>query len=162
MEALDWNAIGAIGEILGAFAVVLTLVYLAGQIKQARKATLNDLYARRAKIRLQRHDTLAHTHPKFHEIWLKHVIEREKMGWREAYEALDESERPFFREHTQGFVTALDQTYYQWLNGNMPGYDIDKLANTIRTSYPLWEAANIDYPSPEFEEFVRVCIKDGN
>ncbi len=33
---MDWNAIGAIGEILGAAAVVLTLAYLAGQVRVAR------------------------------------------------------------------------------------------------------------------------------
>jgi len=40
---MNWEAIGAIGEILGAIAVVATLIYLAIQIKQstrvARSAT---------------------------------------------------------------------------------------------------------------------------
>jgi hypothetical protein len=31
---LDWNAIGAIGEIVGAAAVVVTLIYLTAQIRQ--------------------------------------------------------------------------------------------------------------------------------
>ena len=34
---MDWNAAGAIGEILGAVAVFLTLLYLAAQIRQANK-----------------------------------------------------------------------------------------------------------------------------
>ena len=33
---MNWDAIGAIGEILGALAVVLTLAYLAAQIRHAR------------------------------------------------------------------------------------------------------------------------------
>jgi hypothetical protein len=33
---MDWDAIGAIGEIVGATAVVLTLAYLATQIRQTR------------------------------------------------------------------------------------------------------------------------------
>jgi len=32
---MNWDAIGAIGEIVGAFAVVVTLVYLAAQIRQS-------------------------------------------------------------------------------------------------------------------------------
>lgn len=32
---MDWNAAGAIGEILGAIAVFLTLLYLAAQIRHA-------------------------------------------------------------------------------------------------------------------------------
>ncbi len=35
---MDWNAIGAIGEIVGALAVFLTLFYLALQIRQNTKA----------------------------------------------------------------------------------------------------------------------------
>jgi hypothetical protein len=35
---MDWEAIGAIGEIIGAVAVLLTIVYLADQIKQNTKA----------------------------------------------------------------------------------------------------------------------------
>ena len=31
---MDWNALGAIGEIVGALAVFLTLIYLAIQIRQ--------------------------------------------------------------------------------------------------------------------------------
>ena len=34
---MDWNAAGAIGEILGAVAVFLTLLYLAAQIRQTNK-----------------------------------------------------------------------------------------------------------------------------
>src|SRR5210317_343842 len=34
---MDWNAAGAIGEILGAVAVFLTLLYLAAQIRQGNK-----------------------------------------------------------------------------------------------------------------------------
>jgi hypothetical protein len=36
---MNWEAIGAIGEILGAVAVVATLGYLATQIKQSRRET---------------------------------------------------------------------------------------------------------------------------
>jgi hypothetical protein len=36
---VDWNAIGALAEIVGAIAVVVTLVYLAGQVRQATRAT---------------------------------------------------------------------------------------------------------------------------
>jgi len=44
---MNWEAIGAIGEIVGAMAVVASLVYLATQIRQstkvARSATRNAI-----------------------------------------------------------------------------------------------------------------------
>ncbi len=36
---MNWEAIGAIGEIVGAVAVVITLLYLASQTRQNTKAT---------------------------------------------------------------------------------------------------------------------------
>ncbi len=36
---MNWDAIGAIGEVLGAAGVILTLLYLAVQIRQSTKAT---------------------------------------------------------------------------------------------------------------------------
>jgi hypothetical protein len=39
---LNWDAIGAIGEVLGAVAVVVTLIYLAVQLRQNTVATLGD------------------------------------------------------------------------------------------------------------------------
>ena len=35
---MNWDAIGAVGEIFGAFAVVATLIYLASQVKHAKEA----------------------------------------------------------------------------------------------------------------------------
>ncbi len=35
---MNWDAIGAIGEVCGAIAVVVTLVYLAGQLRQNTRA----------------------------------------------------------------------------------------------------------------------------
>ena len=34
---MNWEAVSAIGEIVGAMAVLLTLIYLAVQVKQTRK-----------------------------------------------------------------------------------------------------------------------------
>ncbi len=39
---MSWEAIGAVGEIIGALAVLLTLVYLAIQVRHARDATLDQ------------------------------------------------------------------------------------------------------------------------
>jgi len=37
---MDWNAAGAVGEILGAVAVFVTLLYLAAQVRQSNKMAL--------------------------------------------------------------------------------------------------------------------------
>ena len=36
---MNWEAAGALGEIIGAFAVLITLIYLSWQIRESSKAT---------------------------------------------------------------------------------------------------------------------------
>ena len=51
---MNWEAIGAVGEILGAIAVLVTLIYLATQIKQhtlATRAVTNSAYAEAGRER---------------------------------------------------------------------------------------------------------------
>ena len=40
---MNWEAIGAVGEILGALSVLLTLIYLATQVREAKRATRAQL-----------------------------------------------------------------------------------------------------------------------
>ena len=54
---MNWEAVGAIGEILGAVAVVVTLGYVAIQIRQ-NTATLNST-ARQSLVDNDRHSLLA-------------------------------------------------------------------------------------------------------
>jgi len=42
---MNWEAIGAIGEVLGAVAVILTLTYLAAQIRQNTRSTRATTYS---------------------------------------------------------------------------------------------------------------------
>ena len=47
---MNWDAIGAVGEVAGAVAVVITLVYLAIQIKYSKQATVDSITLGRTKI----------------------------------------------------------------------------------------------------------------
>jgi len=46
---MNWDAIGAIGEIVGGLAVLVTLLYLAGQIRQAKKQIALNGFQERAR-----------------------------------------------------------------------------------------------------------------
>lgn len=47
---MDWNAVGALGEVLGAVAVVFTLAYLAKQVRQLNRIAKADAF-RSARVR---------------------------------------------------------------------------------------------------------------
>jgi hypothetical protein len=46
---MNWEAIGAVAEILGAAGVILTLLYLATQIRESRRATQSVVIWEKAK-----------------------------------------------------------------------------------------------------------------
>ena len=49
---MNWDAIGALGEIIGALAVLITLIYLAVQVRQAKhQLDLNSAQARAVHMR---------------------------------------------------------------------------------------------------------------
>ena len=50
---MNWEAIGAVGEIIGAAAVVVSLIYLATQVRSSSRAT-------RASVYMGLHDSEAH------------------------------------------------------------------------------------------------------
>ena len=41
---MDWNAVGALGEGLGAVAVVFTLAYLAKQVRQSNRTAKAEAF----------------------------------------------------------------------------------------------------------------------
>lgn len=56
---MNWEAIGASGEVVGAIAVILTLLYLAIQIRQntravdeTRKAAVAQMYLKASQLRI--------------------------------------------------------------------------------------------------------------
>ena len=48
---MDWNAVGALGEMLGAVAVVFTLAYLTKQVRQSNRIAKAEAF-RSARVRL--------------------------------------------------------------------------------------------------------------
>ena len=81
---MNWDAIGAIGEVLGATAVILTLVYLALQI---RKSTLESQMAATRELAIELHKAMGActADPVTTEIYLVGVREPSKLKYRDRY-----------------------------------------------------------------------------
>ena len=102
---MNWDAIGAIGEIVGALAVVVSLVYLAIQIKaqnnESKAATVQhalDGYAS-AISRLQ--------DPDLAEIWIAGI---------EDFDSLSDAQRLRFTMYLTAALRMVENAYYQWQN----------------------------------------------
>ena len=98
---MDWNAVGAIGEIVGAVAVVATLLYLSIQIREGNK---------QAEL-----EGFRHTLDGFNQ-WMGHVIASKETAsllrrGRESLASLDEDERVQFEHLHIRFLNVLEGWY---------------------------------------------------
>jgi hypothetical protein len=81
---MNWDAIGAIGEIIGAIAVVVSLIYLAAQIRQNSNQVSEQIRA----LELQAYDTTADTFTNFRTT----IAANEQLAslWRRGKESFNE------------------------------------------------------------------------
>ena len=106
---MDWIAVGALAELVGAVAVVLTLVYLAEQVRintrMARSAATAEAVAavREANARIA-------DDPSVSQLFWKGL---------QGLENLSEDERGQFGIITFNLFKACEHLHYQWVVGAM-------------------------------------------
>lgn len=99
---MDWEAIGAIGEVVAAFAVVISLLYLANQIRaQNRESRLASIHELTESFR---NAILSFQNPN-----LADVFARGKTG----FEGLSETERLQFMSMVQHIFRVWEDAYHQ-------------------------------------------------
>jgi hypothetical protein len=111
---MNWDAIGAIAELLGAIGVIASLVYLATQIRQSREQMSQNTQALRAGTYQQlRHE--------LYEAWHSHMMSpgRSKViqsGMRDFHQLDDESAFQF-TFWVVGVMKGYDNACYQYRTG---------------------------------------------
>ena len=120
---MNWDAIGAIGEIVGATAVVVTLIYLTTQIRQnTRQLASTSLQglADRAENRL----LLLASNPEFAKAGFKFFNEPESMSEVEA------AQMGFW---IAAWMTDLEETYRQFKLGTVSAPTMDARVRNFRS-----------------------------
>ena len=108
---MNWEAIGAIGESLGAIGVIATLIYLAVQIRQNSKTIEAQMYQSRSHMAEERYGQVADS-PYLAAIYCKlesdgHPFDPQKVDDLNAEELL----RLRFAE--QRMLRGLDNVFHQ-------------------------------------------------
>ena len=138
---MNWDAIGAIGEIVGAIAVLATLIYLALQIRQNTKAV--RLESRNSLQQAWSHvGSMMANSPEITELFLK--------GCRD-YRALPVADRLRFSSVLQNVLFAIDLQHLQFSEGihEVPG--LERIQSLLR--YPGvrdWWGQNKGFFRPAF------------
>jgi hypothetical protein len=151
---MNWEAIGAVGEILGALAVVMTLGYLALQVRYARSATVDQSRLARATGVLEMNRLLSADQA-------TRMGQLRNWGLEGSYEQMAEKLGVTVEEASRvDFVNV----YHFWLHWSQyasthDAKDLEELKHIIATFYTLpgvtlsWEMSPIGKPLLE-EDFV--------
>ena len=146
---MDWDAIGAIGEIVGAVAVVASLVYLATQIRtQIRESRLAASRELTANL-IETYSALQT--PQMADIWAR---------GSKNYDALTESEKIQILAFFQRYFRALENAFHQASDGLLNQQVWDGIARHIggvmstEAAQRIWSVRKDNY-SENFQEFIE-------
>ena len=145
---MNWDAIGAIGEIVGAFAVVISLSYLASQIKvQNREARISSV-----------HDITEAFRNSIRELTDRQKAETYSQGLAD-FDSLDEPGRIQFLSIVQGHFRVWEEAHFQHTEDRLD----EKTWDAMRIQYEMifqsngakrvWELRRQTY-SREFQVYV--------
>ncbi len=107
---MNWEAIGAIGEIVGALGVVVTLVYLTAQVRQNTKS-INSNNSNNVMTGFNQLNVALLTDPEASRICYQ--------GFEGIHE-MSVSERNRFTHLMNGFFNIFRNLYHQYLDGTFP------------------------------------------
>ena len=110
---INWEAIGAIGEIIGAVGVIATLVYLSVQLRQNTKALRSSSW-QAIQDSEQRFDELLSSDLNICDLWVR--------GTEGGLESLaDEAEKVQFTVLAKQLIDQFQTHHYQYERGLIEG-----------------------------------------
>ncbi len=121
---MSWDAIGAIGEIIGAAAVVITLVYLAAQVGAANRS-LRTSVRDSAFRQIQDWNNQLVSEPDLPLVFHRGL---------EDFDSLDEAGRARFLHMAYSFVKLYENLYLHHVDGSLP----DDAWDGTRTTFMVY------------------------
>jgi hypothetical protein len=119
---MNWDAIGAIAELLGAFGVIASLVYLARQMRQNTRTTRAAAY---------QHFDQSLQDAFFHVLSVPGMARVVRQGGA-GYDQLDEDDATLYSLWMGGMMTRFDNAYYQFRIGMIDEERWEALLRMIR------------------------------
>ncbi len=158
--------LGALGELLGAIGVIITLIYLAVQIKQNthsinenKRLALAQTYQMRADA-LQGMLVEAASSPTLGPL----IVKLTKLGYPTDLSSLNrisEEERGIFKQWQIAQHTHWDNMFYQYQQGFIdPEYYESEFRVRVRRLAPVWKELGLVGGRPSFKSEVESILRD--
>ena len=151
---MNWDAVGALGEVIGALAVVVSLLYLAVQIRnQSKESRLNSV----SEAARQWNDVLASTASDraLCEVWVAGIND---------FEGLELIDRTQFTAHAGRILRVAEVMYEHYRQGRLR---VDAWGATNQVLIDLfayqgardWWTTRRQWYTPTFQSFVDETIE---
>ena len=150
---MNWEAISAVGEIVGAIAVIVTLIYLAMQIKDSARATRSEALTD-ATTAMQAFYLEVGSSPQVSEIFLDGLTNPESLSTKAQYQYV-------FLLHS-GFL-GFQRTFFLAKEGTLDTHLRDSIGTAIHAVNHLpgmqfyWRQRKAFF-QPEFVEWVEELL----
>ena len=156
---MNWEATGAIGDLIGGIAVLVTLIYLALQVRHSRellekneRISLSQVHQARADTRINLHLSQAAGH--------RSALIQKVWGNPDAVAELDDAERAEIRQHMLATVVHQDNVIYQLELGLMDEEALLGVAQVVSSNLAVWEALDVFVP-PRVKKFYDTLEEQG-
>ncbi len=161
--------LGALGEMLGAIGVIVTLAYLAVQVKQNTRSMDEGKRLALAQTYQMRADALQGmlVQAASSEVIGPLIVKLTELGYPADVSALDKlssRERGVFRQWQIAQLTHWDNMFYQYQQGFLdPEYYQDEFQKRVRRLAPVWQALGLLHGRSSFTaEVERLRNLDGS
>jgi len=160
--------LGALGELLGAAGVIVTLAYLAVQVKQNTRAMNEGKRLALAQTYQMRADALQSmlVQAASSEVIGPLIVKLTELGYPEdvsALDALSSRERGVFRQWQIAQVTHWDNMFYQYQQGFLDAeYYEDEFRKRVKRLAPVWRALGLLHGRSSFSAEVERLQKSHN
>jgi hypothetical protein len=155
---VSWDAIGALGELIGALAVVATLVYLSIQLRQNTKAMHLQTAQAAFQTSLDVVSTIAEgDHP---SIWQKFRTS--------GVESIEDADKRMAAESlARCLFTSYDSHFYQYSRGSLDlqlheAFERRLLAQLAWPGISGWWKANKSLFTESFQDYVNGLLRNHN
>ena len=150
---MNWEMISAVGQMLGAIGVIVSLIYLAVQIRnqktESRRAAINLLTTHWSDLMKAHVDSA-----EFSALWLRGV---------ESFDNLDATSKLRFSAHLGRFLRTADSLYLYLREGGMDEQLWNGLERTLAgtVAYPgfqQWWPTRKEWYTAEFRTLIDSLI----
>jgi len=151
---MNWEAIGAIGEVLGAIGVIASLLYLAIQVRASTRAAVVEAKLESTRLLHKFIDYLIET-PELNDIFLRGIEDLECLSEEEYYRFSNMALKAFW------FFSAA---HFQYRMGTLDEGEFHEPRTVFRYwihrpgCRAWWNKIGSQAVSPKFREFVEAEI----